>query len=334
MGFAGSVTDELLARPLFHSEISDFYCQGRFEEAERAVGALAFDDPRLMLLKLGEAGNPQKILERAQLYRQSSVEGLSEKERVIRASVLASVQEKKMATKMLEFKSNNAIIESYRKEIYWSINEDLLPHLALAETIQSFNNLPYIDSYSLFRIFDLAYKYRDYPRILTQFLVYQRRFPQNSFEFYLLEWHAMFLGKSTKDKTDFIKGLFDVYEACKFDGSTVLYIIEILKTENKMADVYKILQEQVKLSTILQGYSAYILGKNAFDSGQRDEARKYLLFAKSYPVVLTNKNLKEVDQMLVKIDYDTPTNWTLFLGAVLLVLMGLWLFFRKKNRSR
>jgi RHS repeat-associated protein len=125
LSWGSAVNDGLLHRPILSSDLFNLYCEGRFDDVETATKDIRDSNPSYLPLALMVQADPRKILERINSYdRDIAFEKLSPRDRLIRATAFSWVRDSEMATKLLDFKSDDKILESYRRVTY--CNQDRL----------------------------------------------------------------------------------------------------------------------------------------------------------------------------------------------------------------
>lgn len=315
-------------------ELNSLYCQGHFEELQKKLDAIApsneiYVKSRFMQL-LGAKG--QERAEQLIAKAPSNIESLSELDRLMLEDALFLVRSHDLdkLKKLIDFKSSDKYIESYRKFFAaWNTHFVENNELGIKYLTEAFNELPYIDEDILAGIYARVANKQESYEILKPLNGYANILPEDDPERFLIianDEIAVTGFRNLRKLNSYFKSAYDL---CTYEPAYSLYFGAFLFYERRYIEAESILQRLIKDNKYYSPAVDYYLTRIYFAIRDKRNAEIYLEKSKKNEIYLS----KVEKEWLVYIDGRiNGANW-LGIIAIGLITFGLLGFIFFKGRK-
>lgn len=233
-----------------------------------------------------------------------------------------------MIRELVSFDGSKALENSYKNVILANLTHDRRE--ALRSLIDAYRESPSKDVGILSQIFFIAFEFKDYEKILGQFVPDIREIPDDSPSKYLMLYHLEFLPPNRGDKLTANNFLQKAFEKCPYNESIALTYAFSLKEIHHYTELETLLRGEVKKRALRSPYIDFLLGEVLFERGFKEEAKVYFKNAKAKKNLLDPADIERLDT-----EYSAATSGKkalLFIGVLLLVfILGSGFFIRKRK---
>ncbi len=316
--------------------VSQFVCNGDIESLVREGRHVREDSIYFLPTKLTMLLDPSELSGAIETIKNTKyqIKGLTETERVVFASALIRVGSKDifLVKKLLDFNSNDSVIESYRKYHQARVEYNSSPTLSLDRVIQAFYELPYVDSYLLHQIFLLGFRDRNPLLVLKQFFPYVDKLPIDSAERYLLLSDKNYIvSKISGDEVDPTL-IQEAYQRCPYSFDIALLYSSSLMNLKKLDMAEQVLVGLVKKFPVYPAYVDLSLAEIYFSKKDFQSGKIYFDKASQRKEMLEKDNQKALE-ILEKSRINKFENLSVIIVSALLAVGAiLFVTFRKKKR--
>lgn len=270
-------------------KIGVMYCQNDQISLHQYIDGLPSDNASFVRAKLVDVYSEQGLdtIKSRMLNIGQDVGSLGEVERLQAVSAMwrMNILDFSRMKQLLDFKSRDSIVESYRKYIQGQQmifeGKSFEGYTLITE---AFNNLPYADESILVSIFSTPIEEVNGEKIVAPYFEYIKLLEDSNPYKYLLSGYKKILS-SNFSNTDILLGYFKkAYELCPLNQEAALAYLNILMRAGQWKDAQAVISQSVKekyYSPYFDLYSFYI-EKEIGNSATQDQALKRAMKNISY----------------------------------------------------
>lgn len=308
--------------------IERYICQGRDVEALKLVDQVYSKkdvglEARLLSLQT-EAGFAREF-DKTKFVDS----GTSHVNRMMAAFTLLRSMDYKPETaqRLVDFESSDPLLGSYKKVIYSNLTGDRRE--ALRFLIDAYRESPNKDLGILSQIFFVAFGFKDYERVLGQFVSDIKNIPEDNPFRYLMLSHLEFLPPNSGDRIISNSYLKQAFEMCPIEDIALTYAFG-LKESHRYSDLESLLRSQMSKRPRRNPYFDFLLGEVLIKKDKKEEAALYFDNARKRKTFLTAEDVK-----LLETEYNgAKRNRAYVVGILLLVLIvGAMVIFFKRGKK-
>jgi hypothetical protein len=335
---AGSLDPTYMTKGPLTLEVAKYFCVGDFKSVAReganvhSISPAYFSTQVVMLsTKEGLSASLSKLDKLS-----GNLKSLSSEDRLVIVSALlqSKSRDEKMMQDLLSFTPANAVVGAYQKVLEGDFLLVKYPEVALRNYIDAFNELPYLDSSLLSKIFQMAMRDKNADLILKPFLSYIEQLPEEAPDKYVLMAYREFLASNLKNKDLAFSYVKRAYELCRYDQDIALFHASNLIYEKNNDEAEEVLLDQVKIYPNHSPSADLFLAKIYAAKNNKSEAAKYAKMAEVNKTWLVPSAVAELEHL--DLNEDIFSAERIFVGLSFLfgiAIVAWWILMRRKEKE-
>lgn len=331
-------------------KMHESFCSGRFDSFNQLIKSLDIKKSknlgaRLMYIGTKEGQDNDFMLANKVV---EAPETPSEVEKILAVNglLMANHSDFIRIKKLLNFKSNDKIIESYR--LFFEGNVDfLIGHhdMAYNKIKNAMDNLPFADPFVLISLYSTALNIKNFQKQMpADYFKLVEKMPDTNSLKYLMKANNLALRHGWETQSEQISSLFErAYELCPYDQAVALSYASVLRNGLKTEKAKKILLDIINNNKYYYPAVDIYLMMIYFESNDPENSKKYLNKAKQSIRYLTkdeNAAITYVESHLAPNNSSNAlsryVNFFMTRGLIFVLVTALILviIFRKKFKKR
>lgn len=325
-----------LSRVPLELEAGKYFCSGDFASAQKEIESIQQTSSSYVIAQISSTAIPN-VLETSlrRLEEVKNIRQLSELDRLIMATAVMRSGKSGFvkAEDLLEFSSNDPIIEAYRKTLLVSLEPFSNINNNMKMLMEAYYQLPYLDSGILIEIFTLGLAYKPSETLLAQFFDDIDELPENSEDKLILMAFREYVPPYKADQAKAHAYVKKAFEQCRHDQQLALYYIYDLLDQGKNSEAEILIEEQIRIQSYPTACFSFLMGELQLKKNSKEEALKYFYAAKESELTLNKKDRKELRKYIDQLEGKVWRRTLLILTSMLIAALLSYLYYRRRTRT-